>query len=102
MLIPFQSKAAGEFFMQQTHVLPLFQLMGKPFTPQGILVASELGSYMAQLKTGLERAQSTEVDAADEQPDPQAVGLKQRAWPLMDMMQKAQAKGVDITWGVLV
>jgi hypothetical protein len=26
------------------------------------------------------------------------VGLQQRAYPLLDLMKKAQAKGVNLTW----
>jgi len=31
---------------------------------------------------------------------PAPITLRQRAWPLMDMLRTAQAKGKDVTWGV--
>lgn len=31
---------------------------------------------------------------------PAPVSLRQRAWPLMDLLRTAQAKGKDVTWGV--
>ncbi len=104
MLIPFQSKAAGEFFMQQPHVQALFALMGKPFSAQGVFAADELNGCLSRLTAGLEHgAVNAETsESADESRDAPSVGLKQRAWPLMDMMRRAQKLNVDVVWGVTV
>jgi hypothetical protein len=103
MLIPFTSKAAADFFMLQTHAAPLFALMGKPLTAQGVIAASETAKCLAKLQTGLASAElNTPVDDVD--PDAVAtellVSLKQRAWPLLDMLERANKKQADVLWGV--
>jgi hypothetical protein len=103
MLIPFRSKAAGDFFMQETHARTLLVLMGKTFSPQGVITADEMAAAIQQLNTSLmsEPIAPTQVTTSHEEAanEPQAVGLKQRAWPLLDMMQRASKKRVDVVWG---
>lgn len=121
MLIPFRSKAAAEFFMLQDHAQALFALLGKPLTEQGVFTAASIPAVLAQFNAALaappqpdtepvplagslpsgspERLQS--APAHDEgQLSPAPVALKQRAWPLMDMLTRAAKQGVDVTWGV--
>lgn len=107
MLIPFKSKAAADFFMLQEHAAPLFELMGKPFTAQGVIAANEAAACLAKLQYGLEAAiskvedtkESYELEHEHAAAQP-SVGLKQRAWPLIDMLDKANRKQVDVLWGV--
>ncbi len=104
MLIPFRSKAAGEFFMLESHAQALFELMDKPFAAQGIITASEVAQRLARLQAALNAP--TNQATAQSQPisdaDAQAVGLKQRAWPLLDMLTRAEQKKVDVTWGTTI
>jgi hypothetical protein len=103
MLIPFHSKAAGDFFMQETHVRTLFGLMGKTFSPQGVITSEEMDETIVTLNANLASAQALEINAEtvsdEELQAPQTVSLKQRAWPLLDMMQRASKKRVDVVWG---
>jgi len=53
--------------------------------------------------TGIERAvaQAPGELGEDEEAVPameRSVGLRQRAWPLLDMLKRAQKKGVDVVW----
>lgn len=111
MLIPFSSKAAADFFMFEQHARPIFELMGEPFAPKGVISGLEAAQYLQQLQRGLaalqpEQAADARLDANDllndqaNEPPPQSVGLKQRAWPLMDMLARASAKNTDVVWGV--
>ena len=43
------------------------------------------------------RAQAGDEDAAQR---PEAISLRQRAWPLVEMIRRAQAADPPITWGV--
>jgi hypothetical protein len=99
MLIPFRSAAAGDFFMQEPYVRVLFVLMNKPFAPQGILVADQLENHLRDLQAGL-NAGADDSQAASDEDGMSAVGLKQRAWPLIDMLNRSLKKKVDVTWGV--
>ncbi len=104
MLIPFRSKAAGEFYMMDNHVQVLFSMMDKPFTAQGIIQADEISMRLAQLQIALTQALTHEQN--EDSPNDttvessfRTVGLKQRAWPLIDMLSKAEKKKVDVIWG---
>ncbi len=108
MLIPFTSKAAADFFMLQTHAAPLFELMGKPLTAQGVIAASDTAACLSKLQIGLENiAADNPAIASEPSSEPNhdgaatpSVGLKQRAWPLLDMLARASNKQVDVLWGV--
>jgi hypothetical protein len=106
MLIPFTSKAAADFFMLQTHATPLFELMDKPLTTQGVIAANETAACLSKLQAGLANTSAVNPAAADNNSDhahdaaEPSIGLKQRAWPLLDMLERASKKQVDVFWGV--
>jgi hypothetical protein len=105
MLISFRSKAGAEVLMLSDDAAPLLRAAGKSlpdhFPERGVFVPDQLEPAIA----GIQKA----VALAHEHPethehDPDAlhahpmVGLQQRAYPLLDLMKKAQAKGVNVTW----
>lgn len=101
MLIPFRSKAAGDFFMFDHHARPLFELMGRAFAPQGVMNGASAGAFAATLSAALEAVPTEEAESEDDANASKElpVGLKQRAWPLLDMLRRAAAKNVDVVWG---
>jgi hypothetical protein len=120
MLISFNSKACADFFMLSEHACAILELMGKPFTPQGVITVEQLGHAIAALEAGLLSHEATlkaiapddtnsvdkqnldDIDSDDDRREPSKhtpVSLKQRAWPLLDMMRRAQAKQTDVIWG---
>ena len=106
MLLVFRSPSSGDFIMHQQHAFALLGLMGKSETAQGIISREEVAQLHAVLVSRLEQqpepvlnedqeiSQNSTADAS------QAVGLKQRAWPLLEMLKKAALKQHDVTWGV--
>jgi hypothetical protein len=103
MLIPFRSKAASEFYMMDHHVQVLFALMGKTYAAQGVIQANEVSMRLAKLQAAL--ADECKTVQPEESPDNvdvpmiELVGLKQRAWPMLDMLSRSEKKNVDIVWG---
>ena len=100
MLYKFKSKASGDVIMQGEPGDALLRLMGREPAPKGIFEAAALPGLIASLEAGV---------AADEAPpaDPDASGskrtgvsLRQRAWPLRELMLAAQREGADVVWGV--
>lgn len=107
MIVTFRSKAAGELIMLGQHAKPLMQAAGKSDEilkePRGVFTAAQLADAIA----GIERAIDVSKDPDFNEDDPeqaaraqQYVGLRQRAHPLLDMLAKAKAKGVDVVWEV--
>ena len=109
MLVTFKSKAAADIPMYPEHAKMLLSVVGKPFepesAPQGIITAAEAPAALAKLKAAADASRNTEKDgaqtAADDQPGQAiSVGLAQRAFPLIDMLERAVKDGRDIVWGV--
>lgn len=106
MLYRFKSKASGDVIMVQAHGNQVLAALGREATPKGILTVDQLPAAIAALLAAIERdeaARRSRGDAADDDTSADeavAVGLKRRAWPMLDMLQRALEAQVDIVWGV--
>lgn len=107
MIVTFRTKATGELIMLGQHALPLMEAAGKSretlqqdrgvFTPEQLPAAIE----------GIERAisqtrepQFDEDDPAQAEKAKEHVALRQRAYPLLDLLRKSEAKGVEVMWEI--
>ena len=101
MLARFRSKAGAEVLMLKAHAEALLQVLGREWAPEGIFLAEQIPAALARLDEAERRAVVAVTEAADDGasalPDP---GLRQRAWPLRELLQRAAAKGQSVTWQV--
>lgn len=109
----FQSKASADVLMMGPDGDAVLRALGREPAPQGIIepaamagavcaidaavVADEAARALAQPLSA--RAEAG-TDADDDEREGQTVTLRQRIWPLLDMLRRAQAEGVPIVWGV--
>lgn len=107
MLYKFKSKAAGDLIMTAPVGDRVMHLMGREPAAQGIFTPAQMPAAIAALEQGIadeERARrEAEAEAAAEGrtlPPPKEVSLRQRAWPLIEMLRRAHAADKDIVWGV--
>jgi len=107
MLYCFKSKAGADVLMLAESGDAVLRLMGREPAPQGILETAVLPALIQALDAGVaaDDAQFQQaVDAAKAAGEPpprrQGVSLRQRAWPLHELMQRSQREGADIVWGV--
>lgn len=107
MLYRFKSKAGGDVVMLADSGDAVLRLMGRGPAPQGILEVADLPGLIQALEAGVaaDEAQFQQaVDAAKAAGEPaprrQGVSLRQRAWPLHELMQRSQRESVDVVWGV--
>ena len=109
MLITFRSKAGGDVLMLSEHALPLLQAAGKPAdvsAERGVFTAEQLPAAIQSLEKAIHAAPGLpdEDDQDDDDDEPpvhpvsQPVALAQRAYPLLDLMRRAQAAGHNVTW----
>jgi hypothetical protein len=97
MIYKFKSKAAGDVIMLQPHGDQLLRLIGREPAAKGIIETAAMPAAMRALQ---------EAAAQDQQPaeggsnGERGVGLKQRVWPMIEMMKRSQAAGEPIVWGV--
>ena len=80
----------------------LLRIVGKEPAARGIIEAAALPAAIEALEAAAEadRRERGGEDDGEHDPKEPRVGLAQRAWPLIDMMKRAQADKNDIVWGV--
>ncbi len=107
MLYKFKSKASGDLIMLEPNGRRVLQIIGKDPGPTGIIQPPE----MAPAVTALERAitdeeaqQKAAVEEAKARGEPapkfEAIGLRQRAVPFIDMLRRCEKAQREIVWGV--
>lgn len=108
MLYKFKSRATGDLIMLEPNGRRVLQIIGKPLEPpKGILQPQEMPAAIAALeaavakeeadrKAALEQARQKGKDA----PASEAVSLRQRVLPFIDMLRRCHAADREIVWGV--
>ena len=103
MLITFKSKAAADIHMFTEHASMLLNVMGKTLdpgaSPRGIITAAEVPQALSKLKGA---ADVSRVEQRQNQDLPDAhlsISLSQRAFPLIEMLERAAKSSDDVVWG---
>lgn len=102
MIVRFDSKA-GTFIMMGDVATTLIRMMGHSGTIPSALPARDIPAALAALREG--------VAAAPVPPEPPPAGLfepmqerpvslRQRAYPLIDLLERSHRKGCDVVWSV--
>ncbi len=98
MLYKFRSKAAGDVIMLGANGDQVLRIIGKEPAAQGIIEAADIGAAIAAIEAAVaaDEAAAQGPDAAPRE----RISLRQRAWPLVEMMKRTQRAGQPIVWGV--
>ena len=107
MIYKFKSKADGDVIMTGPAGDDVLRVIGRSPAAQGIIEAASMSGAIAAIEQAVAadeaaRAQA-EKDAAAEGTKlgpREGVTLRQRAWPLVEMMKRSIKEGADIVWGV--
>ncbi|MBK7062196.1 MAG: DUF1840 domain-containing protein [Rubrivivax sp.] len=105
MIYKFKCKATGDLIMLGPQGDQLLRLLGREPAAQGILEPAAMAAARQQLERGLADAEAAAAPQDGSTTDgderrPEAVGLRQRVWPFVQMLDKALAAGEPIVWGV--
>jgi hypothetical protein len=97
MLVKFDSKV-GSFTMFGDIAVKLLRLMGQSGSIPGAILAKDIPPALQRLRQGVsserEPAGNTKEDG-DEEPN---VGLRQRAHPLIELLERAVKSDADVVW----
>lgn len=111
-MIRFKSKAAGDVLMLQDHADRLLQALGREPAPRGIFEVQHMGLIRERLQQAIdddarrraEQAGSAGSAAAVHEAfgaaDAGDLPLRQRWWPMMELLRHAQDAEEPIVWGV--
>lgn len=104
MLITFRSKAWSDITMFGDSALTLLNMMGHSGAVPGALRAGEIPAVLVRLEQALKTARP-EVEnvrgapSVTGNPDPEpAVGLRLRAYPLIQLLSASVRSGCDVMW----
>ena len=107
MIYKFKSKAAGDVIMLGASGNDVLRTIGKSPAAKGIVEAADMPAAMQAIETAIaadeaarERAEQEARGSGQTLPARDGVSLRQRAWPLVEMMKRAHAAGEPIVWGV--
>ncbi len=107
MIYKFQSKADSDLFMNVGPAERILAIIGKASGPKGIIEPAEMPGAIAKLEAAVaeeEQAQAVaaQAAAADGQvaSAAQPIGLKQRAWPFIQMLKRCEQAQTPVVWGV--
>ena len=100
MIYKFKSKATGDLIMLGPHGDQVLRLMGREPAAQGIIEPVAMAAALAALQDAV-AAEAAAAARDDPDPDqPHAVALRQRVWPMVEMLRRAQGAGAAVVWGV--
>ncbi|CAN7204526.1 DUF1840 domain-containing protein [Acidovorax sp. LjRoot129] len=105
MLYKFKSRAAADLIMLEPQGRQIVTIMGKAPGASGIVTAAQIPAAIAALEAAVaaEETQPPSDDGAEEttaEESTEAVRLRQRVTPLIDMLRRSAAENVDVVWGV--
>jgi hypothetical protein len=107
MIYKFKSKAAGDVIMLDASGDQVLRILGREPAAKGILEVAAMPAAMQAIEAAvvqdeLERRQAQAEAAAEGRslPPRETVTLRQRAWPLLEMIKRSHAAKADIVWGV--
>ncbi|WP_462388349.1 DUF1840 domain-containing protein [Acidovorax sp. Q11] len=105
MLYKFKSRAAADLIMLEPQGRQIVTIMGKTPGASGIVTAAQIPGAIAALEAAVAAEEALPpVDEAGEEVTEQeraeAVRLRQRVAPLIEMLRRSAAEQVDVVWGV--
>ena len=107
MLVTFSSKAGADILMLAQHAKPLLTIIGKTddkdLMTRGVFMPEQLGKAISLLEQAIAaEPKQTQDDEQDSDHPKDAltmpVGLRQRSFPLLDLLKRAQALEVPVMW----
>src|SRR3954463_8136568 len=107
MLYKFKSKAAGDLIMLEPNGRRVLEIIGKDAGPKGIILPEEMPGALQKLDEAVAREEAEHKAAIEEAkakgqvpPRFDAISLRQRAVPFIDMLKRCEKEGKEIVWGV--
>ena len=109
MLYKFKSRATADVIMLEPNGRQIVQIMGKTPGQGGIVTAEQIPGAIAAIEAAIvaeERARAQAREEATQDGEDgngngsaeDAVSLRQRAAPLLDMLRRSAAEDCDVVW----
>lgn len=107
MLYKFKSKAAGDLIMLEPTGRRVLKIIGKDAEPTGIIQPRDMEAAAQALERAIADEEAQQQAAIEEArakgeapPRFEAISLRQRAHPFIDMLRRCEKADREIVWGV--
>jgi hypothetical protein len=97
MIYKFKSPATGDLIMLGPQGDQMLRILGREPATQGIIEVAAMPAALAALQAAITAA---EAPPADDDEPATPVGLRQRLWPMVEMLRRAAAAEAPVVWGV--
>jgi hypothetical protein len=99
MLVRFDSRV-GTFTMFGDIAVQLLKMMGHSGTVPSAVLAADIPTAVARLKAAVAAAPEPPEEPPDRDGKPKEppVSLRQRAFPLIDLLERSAKAGADVLW----
>ena len=98
MLYKFKSKDYGDVIMLELNGRRVLEIIGKDAGPKGIILPGQMPAAIAALQAAIVEEERAEKEAGVVQGD--GPGLRQRALPFIELLQRNHQAGHEVVWGV--
>jgi hypothetical protein len=100
MIYKFKSAASGDVIMLGPQGDQMLRLLGREPSAQGIIEPAAMPAAMAMLQAAVAADEAPPADDDEGGPARPSVSLRQRLWPVIDLLRRAQAADKPVVWGV--
>ena len=108
MIYKFKSKAGGDVIMLGPNGDALLRILGREPAAKGIIEPASMAAAIAAIEQAVAADEAARADAgrstasAASAPPTSAdgVALRQRLWPMVDLLKRAAAAVEPVVWGV--
>jgi hypothetical protein len=98
MLYKFKSKDYGDVIMLELNGRRVLEIIGKDAGSKGIILPGQMPAAIAALQAAIVEEERAEKEAGVAQGD--GPGLRQRALPFIELLQRNHQAGHEVVWGV--
>lgn len=101
MIYKFRSKAAGDVIMLGPNGDQMLRLIGRDPAAKGIIEPPAMPAAVAALEAAIAADEAARAGAkADDDKPADAVALRPRMWPMIEMLKRAHRADEPVVWGV--
>jgi hypothetical protein len=108
MIYKFKSKAAGDVIMMAPTAERVLAAIGKDASAKGIIEPAAMPAAIAALERAIADDDAARIRAGDDEATADegkagsgdAMSLRRRAWPMIEMLRRSADAGEPIVWGV--
>jgi len=106
-LFRFKSRETGDLIMLEPHGKRILEIIGKDPSAAGVILPQQMPAAEQALRDAVMKEEADQQRMREEArakgdpcPEFEAVGLRLRSAPFIDMLQRCEKAGVELVWGV--